>query len=274
MTPPIGDIKLMQGYADNEGIHLEWMQDDYDTLAGYNVYRSDKEDGNYVRINKTIIPSEENTYVDYDVEPGKRYYYTFTVVLTDVSSESKPAGKIEITAKDTMAPDVYHSPVYTATTGNKIIVSATVSDNIGIASAKLYYRVKGEEGWKSADMTATNDKYTAAIPASSVTMSGVEYYIAAYDGVSYTYAGGRTNENPYEVTVYQAVENNAKGDVDGDGNITVLDALKLLRAIYDESLLTQEEFLRADIDGNGTLSAVEALRILQYANKSISSVLW
>ena len=265
---------MMQGYADNEGIHLEWMQDDYDTLAGYNVYRSDKEDGNYVRINKTIIPSEENTYVDYDVEPGKRYYYTFTVVLTDVSSESKPAGKIEITAKDTMAPDVYHSPVYTATTGNKIIVSATVSDNIGIASAKLYYRVKGEEGWKSADMTATNDKYTAAIPASSVTMSGVEYYIAAYDGVSYTYAGGRTNENPYEVTVYQAVENNAKGDVDGDGNITVLDALKLLRAIYDESLLTQEEFLRADIDGNGTLSAVEALRILQYANKSISSVLW
>ncbi len=265
---------MMQGYADSEGIHLEWMQDDYDTLAGYNVYRSTSEDGNYVRLNKTIIPSEENTYIDYDVEPGKKYYYTFTVVLTDVSSESSPAGKIEITAKDTMAPNVYHSPVYTATTGNKIIVSATVSDNIGIASSKLYYRVKGEEGWKSLDMTATNDKYTAAIPASSVTMSGVEYYIAAYDGVSYTYAGGRTNENPYEVTVYQAVENNAKGDVDGDGNITVLDALKLLRAIYDESLLTQEEFLRADIDGNGTLSAVEALRILQYANKTISSVLW
>lgn len=265
---------MMQGYSDNEGIHLEWMQDDYDTLAGYNVYRSDKEDGNYVRINKTIIPSEENTYMDYDVEPGKKYYYTFTVVLTDVSSESSPAGKIAVTAKDTMAPNVYHSPVYTATTGSKIIISATVSDNVGIASSKLYYRVKGEDGWKSADMTNSNDKYTAAIPASSVTMSGVEYYIAAYDGVSYTYAGGRTSENPYEVTVYQAVEDNTKGDVDGDGNITVLDALKLLRAIYDESLLTQEEFLRADIDGNGTLSAVEALRILQYANKTISSVLW
>ena len=26
-----------------------------------------------------------------------------------------------------------------------------------------------------------------------------------------------TSENPYEITVYQAVENNAKGDVDGDG---------------------------------------------------------
>ena len=39
---------MMQGYADNDGIHLEWMQDDYDTLAGYNVYRADSEDGNYV----------------------------------------------------------------------------------------------------------------------------------------------------------------------------------------------------------------------------------
>ncbi|MBQ7985817.1 MAG: S8 family serine peptidase [Clostridia bacterium] len=265
---------MMQGYADNDGIHLEWMQDDYDTLAGYNVYRATSEDGNYVRVNKTVIPSEENTFVDTEVEPGVKYYYTFTVVLTDVSSESKPAGKISITAKDTMAPNVYHSPVYTATTGNKVIVSATVSDNIGIQNAKLYYRVKGTEEWKSLDMTKSNDKYTAAIPASSVTLDGVEYYIAAFDGVNYTYAGSHTSEDPYEITVYQAVENNAKGDVDGDGNITVLDALKLLRAIYDESLLTQEEFLRADINGDGTLAAVEALRILQYANKSITSVLW
>lgn len=265
---------MMQGYADNDGIHLEWMQDDYDTLAGYNVHRADSEDGNYVRINKTVIPSDENTYVDTDVEPGKKYYYTFTVVLTDVSSESKPAGKISINAKDTMAPNVYHSPVYTAVTGSKVIISATVSDNIGVQSAKLYYRVKGSEEWKVTDMTSSNDKYTAAIPAAAVTSDGVEYYIAAFDGVNYTYAGGHTSENPYEITVYQAVESNAKGDVDGDGSITVLDALKLLRAIYDESLLTQEEFLRADINGDGKLSAVEALRILQYANHAISSVLW
>ena len=264
---------MMQGYADNDGIHLEWMQDDYETLAGYSVYRSTSEDGNYVRLNKTIIPAEENTFTDTDVEPGKKYYYTFKVVLTD-ASESKPAGKISVTAKDTMAPSVYHSPVYTATTGNKVIISATVSDNIGVQNAKLYYRVKGTDEWKTADMAKTNSKYTASIPASAVTLDGVEYYIAAFDGVNYTYAGSRTSENPYEITVYLAVENNAKGDVDGDGNITVLDALKLLRAIYDETLLTQEEFLRADINGDEKLSAVEALRILQYANKTISSVLW
>ncbi len=264
---------MMQGYADNDGIHLEWMQDDYDTLAGYNVYRADNEDGNYVRINKTIIPSDENTFTDTDVEPGKKYYYTFTVVLTD-ATDSKPAGKISVTAKDTMAPDVYHSPVYTATTGNKVIISATVSDNIGIENATLYYRVKGTDEWKTVQMSKSNSKYTASIPAAFVTTEGIEYYISAFDGVNYTFAGSHTSENPYEITVYQAVENNAKGDVDGDGNITVLDALKLLRAIYDESLLTQEEFLRADINGDGSLSAVEALRILQYANKTISSVLW
>ena len=269
---------MMQGYADDDGIHLEWMQDDYDTLAGYNVYRATSEDGNYVRINDTVISPDENTYVDTDIEPGVRYYYTFTVVLTsigtDTGNESSPAGKISITAKDTMAPSVYHSPVYTATTGSKVIISATVSDNIGIQNAVLYYRIKGTEDWKSAEMTSSNDKYTASVPSSFVTLDGIEYYIAAYDGLNYTYAGSHTSENPYEITVYQAVETNAKGDVDGDGNITVLDALKLLRAIYDETLLTQEQFLRADINDDGTLSAVEALRILQYANKKISSVLF
>ncbi|MBQ7976147.1 MAG: dockerin type I repeat-containing protein, partial [Clostridia bacterium] len=154
------------------------------------------------------------------------------------------------------------------------IISSTVSDNVGIQNAKLHYRVKGTDEWKTLDMTKSNSKYTASIPASAVTLDGVEYYIAAFDGVNYTYAGSHTSENPYEITVYQTVENNAKGDVDGDGNITVLDALRLLCAIYDESLLTQEEFLRADINGDGTLASVEALRILQYANKSISSVLW
>ena len=264
---------MMQGYADNEGIHLEWMQDDYETLAGYNVYRATSENGNYVKLNKFVLSPDENTFTDTELVPGQKYYYTFTTVLTDLT-ESKPAGKISVTAKDTMAPSVYHSPVYTATTGNKVIISATVSDNIGIENAKLYYRVKGTEEWKTAEMSKSNSKYTASIPAAFVTTEGVEYYIAAFDGVNYTYAGSHTSENPYEITVYQAVENNAKGDVDGDGNITVLDALKLLRAIYDESLLTQEEFLRADINGDGSLSAVEALRILQYANKTISSVLW
>ena len=29
----------MQGSAENDGVHLSWTQDDYSTLAGYNVYR-------------------------------------------------------------------------------------------------------------------------------------------------------------------------------------------------------------------------------------------
>jgi rhamnogalacturonan endolyase len=71
--------------------------------------------------------------------------------------------------------------------------------------------------------------------------------------------GGHTPDGrPYSYSAGDA----SIGDVDGDGNITVLDALKLLRAIYDESLLTQEEFLRADINGDGTIDIADFVTIL------------
>ena len=50
--------------------------------GGYNVYRSTKEDGLYVRLNDFIIPADVTTFFDATVEPGVRYYYNFTVAMT------------------------------------------------------------------------------------------------------------------------------------------------------------------------------------------------
>lgn len=93
---------IMQGEARTEGIYLSWMQDDFNTLMGYNVYRSDSEDGYYQRINDIVIPADTKEFFDDTVEPGVVYYYNFTVVKTDLS-ESTPSGKITIQAQDTSA---------------------------------------------------------------------------------------------------------------------------------------------------------------------------
>lgn len=58
---------------------------------------------------------------------GVVYYYNFTVVKTDLS-ESTPSGKITIQALDTMAPNIYHTPVYTAKTGSNLVITATISN--------------------------------------------------------------------------------------------------------------------------------------------------
>ena len=260
---------IMQGTAEDTGISLRWTQDDFDTLMGYNVYRSTAEDGLYTKLNATVIPADQMAFFDDTVEPGQIYYYNFTVVKTDLT-ESEPSGKIVIMSKDTMAPNIYHSPVANAFTGSNLVVTATVTDNLSIIYAELYYRMVGETDWKIIRMNDLNDKYSAIIPAQYVTTAGIEYYIDAFDGVSHTYKG--TEDAPYTIAVQEVVDASSLGDVDGDGIITNLDALLLLYAINDKYNLTAEEFARADLNGDGELWAAEALRILQYVSGVVGSV--
>ncbi len=259
----------MQAEAADDGVILTWAQDDFDTLAGYNVYRCDREDGQYAKLNTSVIPADVKTFTDTNVTPGQMYYYNFTVVKTDLS-ESKPSGKISVRAKDTMAPNIYHDGVYSAFTGSKLIISATANDNLQIDKVELFYRVTGTESWRAVTMTAVNDRYSAVIPSSDVTTDGLEYYIRAFDGVNYAYKG--TAEQPYAIAVSEAVDRSALGDVNGDGQINVLDALMVLQAINDRLNLDAEQFARADLNGNKTLEAVEVLTILQYANGIIGSL--
>lgn len=259
----------MQAEAADDGVILTWAQDDFDTLAGYNVYRCDREGGQPVKLNTSVIPADVKTFTDTNVTPGQMYYYNFTVVKTDLS-ESKPSGKISVRAKDTMAPNIYHDGVYSAFTGRKLIISATANDNLQIDKVELFYRVTGTESWRAVTMTAVNDRYSAVIPSSDVTTDGLEYYIRAFNGVNYAYKG--TAEQPYAIAVSEAVDCSALGDVNGDGQINVLDALMVLQAINDRLNLDAEQFARADLNGNKTLEAVEVLTILQYANGLIGSL--
>lgn len=259
----------MQAEAADDGVILTWAQDDFDTLAGYNIYRCDREDGQYAKLNTSVIPADVKTFTDTNVTPGQMYYYNFTVVKTDLS-ESDTSGKISVRAKDTMAPNIYHDGLYSAFTGGKLIISATANDNLQIDKVELFYRVTGAESWRAVTMTAVNDRYSAVIPSSDVTTAGLEYYIRAFDGVNYAYKG--TAEQPYVIAVSEAVDRSALGDVNGDGQINVLDALMVLQAINDRLNLDAEQFARADLNGNKTLEAVEVLTILQYANGIIGSL--
>ena len=121
-------------------------------------------------------------------------------------------------------------------------------------------------------MTANNSKYSVYLSAADITLAGLEYYIVATDGVSESYAGGRNAEDPYTVTVQQGTSAGALGDVDGDGVITLKDALLALRAVAQLGTLTDEQKIRADVNGNGAVDIGDVLRIMQYVNGSIASI--
>ena len=250
------------------GIQLNWVQDDYSTLLGYNIYRSDAKDGNYTKLNPTILLPSDGSFVDENAEPGKTYWYTYTVVLSDFS-ESNPAGKVAATALDTMAPALYHTPINQGYENNNLVISCTASDNVGISEMTLYYRTVGGE-WKTLSMLAHNDKYSATIYGSEVSLAGIEYYIVATDDVN-TVTKGSAAE-PYCVVIKSADALLGKGDADGDGTVTVKDALMLMQCLNGDLILADDQFKRADLNGDGTLHAMEALRILQYVNGKITSL--
>lgn len=255
--------------ATDAGIELTWAQDDYDTLMGYNIYRATSKDGNYVKINPSVLLASESSFIDENAEPGVTYWYTFTVVLSDFS-ESAPAGKVYCTAVDTLNPTIYHTPVNQGYENNNLVISCTASDNMKIESVTLYYRTYGATAWKSITMSKVNDKYSATIFGSELTLEGLEYYIVASDGSNTVNKG--TAEVPYFVVIKDASTISRIGDVDGDGTVTTKDALMIMQCINGDLIMSDDEFKRADLNGDEVLSSVEALRILQYINGNVSTL--
>ncbi len=163
-------------------ITLNWAQNDYATLAGYNLYRSTSANGNYTKLNSTMLTG--NSYVDTNVSAGTTYYYYFTVVDTDGNEVTESKSNIASAAPlDNVKPVVVHTPVATAKIGSDVSISATVTDNIAIDTATLYYKVAGASAFTSKPLTYSNTtgKWTAVIPGTSVTAAGVEYYLEAVD---------------------------------------------------------------------------------------------
>lgn len=259
----------LQANPTDNGIELTFAQDDYDTLLGYNIYRSEEKDGNYVKLNSAILLPSDSTFLDENAEPGKTYWYTYTVVLTDFT-ESNPAGKVAATAKDTMAPNMYHTPVNQGYLNNNLVISCTASDNVAITSVVLYYRTVGATDWKTITMLKQNDKYSATIFGSELTLEGLEYYIVANDTFNSISKGSA--ETPYTVVVKDASAISRKGDVDGDGVVTTKDALMIMQCINGDLIMTDDEFKRADLNSDGVLSSMEALRILQYINGNVTTL--
>lgn len=177
-------------------IYLNWTQDEYDTMAGYNIYRSETgEEGSFKKINTSVLSSDEKEYEDKKVEAGKKYYYYFTVVDTAMS-ESRPSNITSNTAVDDKPPVIKHTALKSITNGVGATITATVKDNISVEGVTLFYRMKGEENFKSVPMNnTTGNYYNAHINAEDITVGNLQYYIEATDGTNYAYSGSATEPN-------------------------------------------------------------------------------
>ncbi|GAA4885990.1 S8 family serine peptidase [Ferrimonas pelagia] len=182
-------------------VELSWSQDDFETLYGFNLYRSTEANSGYQRIHQSMIDNETRTYRDENVEPGQLYYYQFRVM--SAAGESDPSNTASATPVDTVPPVISHTPVVSAGYGANVLVQATVTDNIAVQGVSLYYRTQGQGSYQTLAMTSQqNSVYRATVPGSVVQAPGVEYYIEATDGTSYAYSG--RSATPHRIVVNDA----------------------------------------------------------------------
>lgn len=88
-------------------------------------------------------------------------------------------------AADVGRPLLVHVPVHQAAEAEDlpIVVGSTDFDDMGMV--ELYYRRVGEQTWSSLGFERRDDgDYQATIPADEVLPPGVEYYIAATEGLA------------------------------------------------------------------------------------------
>lgn len=74
---------------------LQWLSIESPILAGYNIYRSNALDGNYIRLNALLI--HEPPFEDVDISAGTTYYYY--VAGEDIFNNETPSNIVELTTE-------------------------------------------------------------------------------------------------------------------------------------------------------------------------------
>jgi subtilisin family serine protease len=204
-------------------VSLWWSQTDFDTLAGYHLYRSTSSNSGFSRLNATLIPRGLTTWEDTNVTPGQPYYYYFTVVETDFN-ESDPSATVTATPTDTIPPVISHTPITSAPPGQPLSLTATATDNVAVKSVTLYHRPLGGSSYASRAMIkTTGNSYSATLEGSLVSAPGIDYYLAASDGISVARSGSAAL--PWQVAVQDKPTltsvTPASGPAEGGTSVTV-----------------------------------------------------
>lgn len=115
---------------------------------------------------------------------------------------------VALATDDVTPPVLVHEPVTTGTESQRIIIEAVITDDVAVAEATLHYRKIGDPTYSTVPMALCAEcinVYEAAIPASAVTTTGVEYYISATDGTNVaTHPATNPDDSPHVIAVIEA----------------------------------------------------------------------
>jgi|GEM_PF-2327849 len=154
------------------------------------------------------------------------------------------------------------------TVGSGVVFSTTVTDGTGTADFTYTYRINGVAVSTQTSSLRSNSYTWTPTAAGSYTIQLTVKDSKNLSDNKYIYkyvVAEKPTETPTETPTLPPQP--CIGDVNGDGSVTIADAIYVLRYVANKSGYTLEpgsdKFKAADVDGNGTVNMVDAMKILQ-----------
>jgi PKD repeat protein len=181
-TPPsITDVDAPPLSITHSGAAITWTTDE----ASSSVVRyGTSTDLGIVASDNAMVTSHSVTLSD--LLSNTTYYYevssTDAAGNTATDNNSGSYHTFTTTELDTEAPEIQSATGNTsATTGESVTVSATITDNVGVVSAKVHYTPIGGAGDYLELTYDDDDMWIASVPVASNSVGTITYHIEAKD---------------------------------------------------------------------------------------------
>lgn len=233
----------------------------YFSMYGYNVNES----------TKVTVNGMEATYEPFESSGA---FMGYSVDITIPEPEELKRADITITA-----PEIGEKPDYkikaVTPEGSLNIYKSYISLDIGKEMREYdtfiwFEHIDGGAGYsvEPEDTFKEGHTYTAELEMSSgssyTITKDTEIYVNGVKAVPSEY-------NDYVDTVYYSVDFKVEkkyqtGDVNGDGNIDIEDAVQVIGHVNGQKALVDDEAKRADVDGNKAIDIEDAVAIISHVN--------
>lgn len=157
---------------------------------------------NHLIVNKAIIQpvfsdgiSGNVSGMQADITQLQKQYPGYSIIPVDVRAFDGFGGAIHCITKQVPAKNpilIQHDPIRNSFSNTNFTVNAQITNNSGIASANVYWRVKGSGSWNNINLsTSTSNNFTGQIVGNvNAVNDTIEYYISA------TSVNGKTITKP------------------------------------------------------------------------------
>ncbi len=174
-TPP-ANVTGLAAVGSASGIALTWNANVDADLAGYNIYRSDSENGTFIKLNGAAVPTA--SYNDVNAPSGVTSFYRVKAVDTSSLESSVSATANAVRTLDTTAPTAPAGVIATGSTGG---ISLDWSDNTepDLAGYNVYFSTSAGGGFTKLNTSLNiGSFYTHSTAPANVTSY---YRITAVD---------------------------------------------------------------------------------------------